>query len=142
MSLRNNNELSSSNPCHSTPTKGSENIVIYTEKHTRVFSETSPIVSPSASGNILSRSLDDIGDVSFSGININNDETFDWKANSLHKTFVKCNTTCNETYDGGRNSHRNQQSKLNGTQGNQNSTLDKNEYKIWLLLCHSHIELR
>ena len=126
LTLRNNNELSSSNPSHSTPVKGSEKDVSYAEKHTRVFSETSPIVSPSAAGNILSRSLDDSDEVSFSGSYVVNDETFDWKVNSVDKTFEKCNNICNGTYDGGRNSYKNQQSKSNVSQGNQNSTFDKN----------------
>ena len=111
--------------------KGSEIVVscggpsYYAEKHNRVFSETSPVVSPFAAGNLLSRLLDESGDVSVLGSNNINDETFDWKVNSLDKTYEK-NNVCNGTYiGGGWNSYRNLQSKTNVSQGNQNSINDK-----------------
>ena len=129
MSLRNNNEFASSSSCHSTSMKDMGEVVSsgdstsYGEKKNKAISDQCPVVSPSsATENILSRSNlsipdDVVGDVI-------KDETFDGKMNP-NKTFEKFEL-CNGSNVDGQKSVSNLPSQMYVSQGDKNSTFEKN----------------
>ena len=128
--LRNNNELSDSRHCHSTPMKGIENVVgcnnsSDAEIKIEVFSDESPVLSPSPANKPVRSNLLDVMSRDVSGTdNIINDETFDRNVKSCDETFEKY-STCYGTDVGGRKSHRNPQSLTSVSQVNPNTAFEK-----------------